>query len=54
MVSSNLDETVQSPNSVMPDLIRHPEASEKTGFRVKPGMTNLDVFDFLRKHQTLN
>jgi hypothetical protein len=24
----------------MPDLIRHPEALEKAGFRVKPGMTD--------------
>jgi len=26
------DETVKSPISVMPDRIRHPEASEITGF----------------------
>jgi len=35
----------------MPDWIRHPGAFEKTGFRVKPGMTKGDIFDFLREHQ---
>jgi hypothetical protein len=28
----NEDETVKSPHYVMPDLIRHPEAFEITGF----------------------
>jgi hypothetical protein len=29
---------------------RNPEAIEITGFRVKPGMTNQALFNFLRTH----
>jgi len=36
MVSGNLDGFVQSPIIVMPDLIRHPEPVEFTGFRLPP------------------
>jgi hypothetical protein len=31
-----LDGFVKSPRIVMPDLIRHPEAIEFTGFRLSP------------------
>ena len=36
----DLDELVKSPNTVMPDLIRHPELIEITGFRLgrHPGL----------------
>jgi hypothetical protein len=30
-IQINFDEIVKNPNSVMPDLIRHPEASGITG-----------------------
>ncbi|MEA1948689.1 MAG: hypothetical protein U9N83_15470 [Thermodesulfobacteriota bacterium] len=33
-MDSNIDELVKSPKTVMPDLIRHPEAIEFTGFRL--------------------
>jgi hypothetical protein len=32
----NIDELVKSPQIVMPDLIRHPEQVEITGFRLSP------------------
>jgi len=32
----NLDLLVKSPKTVMPDLIRHPEVIEFTGFRLSP------------------
>jgi hypothetical protein len=32
----NLDALVKSPKIVMPDLIRHPEVVEFTGFRLSP------------------
>jgi hypothetical protein len=34
--ASKTDEFVKSPNTVMPDLIRHPEFIEITGFRLSP------------------
>jgi hypothetical protein len=36
LVISKLDEFVKSPEIVMPDLIRHPEHIEFTGFRLSP------------------
>jgi len=33
---SKVDEFVRSPEIVMPDLIRHPEHIEFTGFRLSP------------------
>jgi hypothetical protein len=30
----NIDKLVKSPKTVMPDLIRHPEVIEFTGFRL--------------------
>jgi hypothetical protein len=33
---SNFDGLVKSPKTVMPDLIRHPELIEITGFRLSP------------------
>ena len=33
---SNVDNLVKSPKTVMPDLIRHPEVIEFTGFRLSP------------------
>jgi len=30
------DDFVKSPKFVMPDLIRHPESTEITGFRLSP------------------
>ena len=38
----------------MPDLIRHPELIENTGFRVKPGMTIKANSDYLQSHQITN
>jgi len=32
----NSDNLVKSPKTVMPDLIRHPEVIEFTGFRLSP------------------
>jgi len=32
----NFDNLVKSPKTVMPDLIRHPEVIEFTGFRLSP------------------
>jgi hypothetical protein len=32
----NIDGLVKSPEFVMPDLIRHPEHTEITGFRPSP------------------
>ena len=32
----NFDKLVKSPKTVMPDLIRHPELIEITGFRLSP------------------
>jgi len=32
----NFDELVKSPLFVIPDLIRHPEAVDFTGFRLSP------------------
>jgi len=32
----DLDEVVKNPQIVMPDLIRHPEPIEFTGFRLSP------------------
>jgi len=34
--SSKIDEFVKSPLMVMPDLIRHPEPVEFTGFQLPP------------------
>jgi len=34
--TSNVNGFVKSPNTVMPDLIRHPELIENTGFRLSP------------------
>jgi hypothetical protein len=34
--TSNADGFVKSPRIVMPDLIRHPEQAEFTGFRLLP------------------
>jgi len=31
-----VDNLVKSPKTVMPDLIRHPEVIEFTGFRLSP------------------
>jgi len=31
-----IDNLVKSPKTVMPDLIRHPEVIEFTGFRLSP------------------
>jgi hypothetical protein len=31
-----VDSAVKSPSAVMPDLIRHPEPLEFTGFRLSP------------------
>ena len=33
---NKIDKLVKSPKTVMPDLIRHPEAIEFTGFRLSP------------------
>jgi hypothetical protein len=33
---TNIEGFVKSPNTVMPDLIRHPELIEITGFRLSP------------------
>ena len=38
----------------MPDLIRHPEHSEITGFRLPPERQNMHFFDFLRDSQKWN
>ncbi len=35
-VPVKVDKLVKSPKTVMPDLIRHPEAIEFTGFRLSP------------------
>jgi len=37
----------------MPDLIRHPEHIENTGFRPPPEWHQIGIFDFLRNHQGL-
>jgi len=34
----------------MPDLIRHPEHIENTGFRPLPEWRQIGIFDFLRDH----
>jgi hypothetical protein len=36
MRTLNIDAIVKSLQSVMPDLIRHPEHTEDTGFRLSP------------------
>jgi len=36
MDEKNIDGFVKSPKTVMPDLIRHPEIIEFTGFRLSP------------------
>jgi hypothetical protein len=51
IASDNFDGFVKSLCNVMPDLIRHPEPNENTGFRVKPGMTKKSNLDFLGLHQ---
>jgi len=33
---AKFDNLVKSPKTVMPDLIRHPEVIEFTGFRLSP------------------
>jgi hypothetical protein len=33
---ANFDELVKSPKTVMPDLLRHPQIAEITGFRLSP------------------
>ena len=35
-IAYNFDNLVKSPKTVMPDLIRHPEVIEFTGFRLSP------------------
>ena len=35
----------------MPDLIRHPEVIEFTGFRLSPEWRQKQIPDFLRSHQ---
>jgi len=35
-VISKIDDLVISPKTVMPDVIRHPEHIENTGFRLSP------------------
>jgi len=49
--TSNIDELVKSPEIVMPDLIRHPELIEFTGFRLSPEGRKKELFDFLRNYQ---
>jgi len=36
IIPLNLDELIKSSKTVMPDLIRHPEVIEFTGFRLSP------------------
>jgi len=36
MPNVKVDNLVKSPKTVMPDLIRHPEVIEFTGFRLSP------------------
>jgi len=36
MSNVKVDNLVKSPKTVMPDLIRHPEVIEFTGFRLSP------------------
>jgi len=36
ILGSKFDKLVKSPNTVMPDLIRHPESTVITGFRLSP------------------
>ena len=38
----------------MPDLIRHPEVIEFTGFRLSPEWRFQKIFDFLRNHQDMD
>jgi len=51
VLTLNLDELVKSPEIVMPDLIRHPELIEFTGFRLSPEGRKRELFDFLRNYQ---
>ena len=36
LLAAKIDNLVKSPKTVMPDLIRHPEVIEFTGFRLSP------------------
>ena len=52
-VRFNVDSFVKSPKTVMPDLIRHPEVIEFTGFRLSPEWRQKRIPNFLRDRQTL-
>jgi hypothetical protein len=47
----SLDNLEKSAEFVMPDLIRHPEDIELTGFRSTPAGRFKGISDFLRNHQ---
>ena len=48
----DIDNLVKTSKTVMPDLIRHPEVIEFTGFRLSPEWRFQEILDFLRSRQS--
>ena len=44
--NSKPDDSVKKSEFVMPDLIRHPEYIEMTGFRLPPERQNMHILSF--------